>query len=180
MKLLAKSLLAAGLTVLATAPSMMAAHSNQQPQLGPLENQVRHELNMLPYFSIFDNLAFHVDGNTVTLIGQVTRPVLKSDALNVVRSIPGVERVNDQVEVLPLSMFDNQTRRAEARAIYGYGPLQRYSMGTHPSIHIIVKNGHVTLTGVVDNQMDKTLAFMRANQVSGVFSVDNQLEIAGH
>jgi len=142
-----------------------------------LENKVRHELVMLPYLSLFDDLSYRVDGTTVTLFGQVTEPILKSDAENVVKHTEGVTAVNDQIEVLPLSPFDNQIRWREYRAIFAYGPLQRYSMGALPSIHIIVKNGNVTLKGVVSSTMDKQLVYTRANGVPGVFSVTNDLQV---
>lgn len=142
-----------------------------------LVEAVRHELVMLPYYSIFDNLAYKVDGNTVTLYGEVTRPVLKSDAERTVKRIEGVERVVNNVQVLPLSPFDDRIRMAEYRAIFGYGPMYRYAMGANPSIHIIVDNGHVTLEGVVSNTGDKNIAGIRANGVPGVFSVTNNLQV---
>jgi hyperosmotically inducible periplasmic protein len=148
------------------------------PTLSPIENHVRHELVMLPYLNVFDDISFRVDGNTVTLFGEVTKPVLKRDAENVVKRVEGVARVENQIEVLPLSSFDDQIRLRTARAIYGYPALQRYGMGTLPSIHIIVKNGNVTLVGSVSTDMDKQLAFTRANGVSGVFAVNNQLQIS--
>jgi hyperosmotically inducible protein len=147
------------------------------PTLSPLENKVRHELVMLPYLNVFDDISFRVDGDTVTLFGEVTRPVLKSDAENVVKRVEGVARVQNQIEVLPLSRFDDEIRLRTARAIYGYPALQRYAMGTQPPIHIIVKNGNVTLVGFVSTDMDKQLAFTRANSVPGVFAVNNQLQI---
>ena len=143
-----------------------------------VEGKVRHELAMLPYYNLFDDLSFRVDGSTVTLLGEVTDPVTKRDAENVVKRVEGVTAVNDQIEVLPLSPMDNQIRWRTYRAIFGYGPLQRYGMGVNPSIHIIVKNGNVTLKGFVSSTMDKQLAYTRANQVFGVFSVTNDLEIA--
>src|SRR5215467_7933516 len=142
-----------------------------------LENRVRHELVMLPYLTLFDDLSYRVDGSTVTLFGEVTDPVVKHDAEKVVRKIEGVSAVNDQIEVLPLSPMDNQIRYREYRAIFGYGPLQRYSLGALPSIHIIVKNGNVELKGVVNSKMDSQLAYMRANGVPGVFSVTNDLRV---
>jgi len=140
-----------------------------------LETKVRHELNMLPYYGVFDDLSFRVDGSKVTLFGQVSHPVLKQDAENMVKRLEGVQQVENQVEVLPLSPFDNDIRIRAARAIYGYGPLNRYAMGAHPSIHIIVKNGNVTLAGVVANSGDRNLAFLRANGIPGAFSVTNEL-----
>jgi hyperosmotically inducible protein len=140
-----------------------------------LERQVRHELVMLPFYSVFDNLEFRVNGYTVELYGQTIRPTLKSDAEAVVKDIEGVERVNNHIEVLPLSFSDDRIRLATYRAIYSYPGLDRYGFQPIPSIHIIVRNGNVTLTGVVDTQMDKNVAYLRANGVSGVFSVTNQL-----
>lgn len=144
---------------------------------GDLPHAVRHELLMLPYYGIFDNLSYRVDGNTVVLLGEVTRPTLKSDAERVVRRIEGVERVENRIQVLPLSPFDDSIRIATARAIFGYGPLQRYAWGAHPPIHIIVNNGHVTLAGVVANEADRNLANIRANGVPGVFAVTNDLMV---
>jgi hyperosmotically inducible protein len=147
------------------------------PTMTPLEDHVRHQLVMLPYLNVFDDISFRVDGSKVTLFGEVTRPVLKSDAENVVKRVEGVASVENEIEVLPLSQFDDRIRLQTARAIYGYPALQRYALGTQPSIHIIVKNGNVTLLGSVSTDMDKQLAFMRANGVPGVFAVNNQLQI---
>jgi osmotically-inducible protein OsmY len=145
-----------------------------------LEKEVRHQLVMLPWYSVFDNLAFQVEGDKVTLFGQVTRPTLKSDAEAAAKSVEGVASVVNNIEVLPLSPMDDQLRRALFRAIYGEAGLQRYAIQAVPSIHIIVKNGNVTLEGVVDNEMDKNLANLRANQVPNVFSVKNNLVVAGN
>jgi len=144
-----------------------------------LPDSVRHELVMLPYLSVFDNLSYRVNDNgVVELFGEVVRPTLRSDAENVVKKLEGVARVENHIEVLPLSPFDNRIRFATARAIYGYGPLNRYGLGTQPSIRIIVKNGNVTLAGVVNTEMDRNLANIRANSVPGVFSVHNNLVVA--
>ena len=142
-----------------------------------ITREVRHELVMLPYYGVFDNLAYRVDGSTVTLLGQVTRPTLKSDAEHVVKDIEGVERVNNQIEVLPLSPMDDQIRMASYRAIYSAPGLDRYAMQAVPPIHIIVNNGKVTLEGVVANEADKNMANIRANGVSGVFGVTNNLRV---
>jgi len=144
-----------------------------------LFKEVRHQLVMLPWYSVFDNLAYQVDGDKVTLSGQVTRPVLKSDADAAVKSIEGVASVVNNIEVLPPSPMDDQLRRTLYRAIYGDAGLSRYSIQAVPSIHIIVKTGNVTLEGVVDNEADKNLAGLRANQVPNVFSVKNNLVVAG-
>ena len=122
------------LAVLVSPALVQASKVPSQP--ASIENKVRHELLMLPYFSVFDDLSFRVDGGTVTLFGEVTRPTLKSDAVNVVKRIEGVTRVNSQIEVLPLSPFDDRIRLQEYRAIFGYTPLQRYRLGANPSIHI--------------------------------------------
>jgi len=142
-----------------------------------LEKEVRHELVMLPFYDVFDNFAYKVEGGTVTLLGQVTQPNLRSDAEKAVKRIEGVERVNNQIEVLPLSPNDDRIRRAVYRAIYGTPGLDRYALQAVPPIHIIVKNGNVSLEGAVGNQMDKTLAGLKANGVSGVFSVKNNLQV---
>src|ERR1700757_734545 len=132
-----------------------------------IQKEVRHELLMLPYLGVFDNLAYKVDGYNVTLMGQVTRPTLKSDAENVVKKIEGVEHVDNQIEVLPPSPQDDRLRRQLYRAIYGFPALQKYSLGVQQPIRIIVKSGKVTLEGVVDNEADKNTAGIRANSVSG-------------
>ena len=142
-----------------------------------ITREVRHELVMLPYYGVFDNLAYKVDGSTVTLLGQVTRPTLKSDAEHVVKDVEGVEKVNNQIEVLPLSTMDDQIRMAEFRAIYGTPGLDRYGLNAVPPIHIIVSNGKVTLEGVVSSEADKNLAGVKANGVGGVFSVTNNLRV---
>jgi hyperosmotically inducible protein len=142
-----------------------------------LEKAIRHELVMLPFYSVFDNLAFKLTEYKVELIGQVTRPTLKSDAERVVNSIEGVESVTNNIEVLPVSPNDGRIRQAVYRAIYLDAALQRYAWGAVPPIHIIVKNGHVTLEGVVATESDKNLANVRANGVSGVFSVTNHLRV---
>jgi len=140
--------------------------------------EVRHELLMLPYFGVFDFIAFKVDGSTVTLLGEVVRPVLKSDAQNAVKHIEGVENVVNQIEVLPPSSMDDRLRLQLFRAIYQYPALQRYELGVQKPIRIIVKNGRVTLEGVVDSEGDKNLAGVRANGVPGIFSVTNNLQVA--
>ena len=150
------------------------------PDESRIAREVRHQLVMLPYYGVFDDLAFKVDGGTVTLLGAVTRPSLKSDAERVVKRIEGVEKVINEIEVLPPSPMDDQIRLAEYRAIYGDPAIStRYGYRALPSIHIIVKNGHVTLTGVVANEADKNLIGIRANTVPGVFSVTSDLQVEG-
>jgi len=154
----------------------VAANSGASAQ-DRIIREVRHELVMLPYYGVFDNLVYRVDGGAVTLMGQVTRPTLKSDAGTVVKGIEGVTRVDNQIEVLPLSPMDDGLRMAEYRAIYGHPGLDRYAMQAVPPIHIIMDNGKVTLEGVVGTQSDKDTAGIRANGVSGVFSVVNNLRV---
>ena len=166
------------LFALITAVAALSADERTSPRSTErIIREVRHELVMLPYYGVFDNLAYKVDGYTVTLMGQVTRPTLKSDAENVVKKIEGVEKVKNEIEVLPLSPADDRIRRAEYRAIYGDTVLNRYALQAVPPIHIIVKNGNVTLEGVVATEADKNVANIRANGVSGVFSVTNNLRV---
>jgi hyperosmotically inducible protein len=139
--------------------------------------EVRHELLMLPYFGVFDYIAYKVDGYNVTLLGQVVRPTLKSDAENAVKHIEGVEKVDNQIEVLPPSPMDDRLRINLYRAIYGFPSLERYALGVQKPIRIIVKNGHVALEGVVDNDSDKNTVGIRANSVPGIFSVTNNLQV---
>jgi hyperosmotically inducible protein len=143
-----------------------------------LVREVRHQLLLLPYYSVFDNLAFKVNGDHVTLEGQVTRPTIKSDAEGAVKSIEGVSEVTNNIEVLPPAPMDDQLRRALYRAIYGDPQLNKYSWSSVASIHIIVKSGHVTLEGVVDSETDKNLAGLRANGVPNVFDVKNNLTVS--
>jgi hyperosmotically inducible protein len=160
--------------------SLNAATQDNQPSAKSQERitrEVRHELLMLPYFGVFDNIAYKVDGSTVTLLGQVVRPSLKSDAGNAVKRIEGVEKVDNQIEVLPPSSADDRIRNRLFRAIYQYPALQKYALGVQKPIRIIVKNGRVTLEGVVDSEGDKNLANIRANSVSGIFEVNNNLQI---
>ena len=140
--------------------------------------EVHHELVMLPFYGVFDNLLYKVsrDG-TVTLLGEVSRPTLKSDAERAIRTIEGVERVDNQIKVLPVSPNDDRIRRATYRKIFGHNVLSQYQLRAVPPIHIVVDNGHVTLEGVVARQMEKQVAGMQANSVSGVFSVVNNLRV---
>ena len=169
-----KRLVAVALTLLSSV-SLSSAQSSRGPER--LVKEVRHELVMLPYYNVFDNLAYKVDGGTVTLMGQVTRPTLKSDAERVVKSIEGVEKVVNKIEVLPVSPNDERIRVAVYRAIYGQSALQRYGLQAVPPIHIIVNNGNVTLEGVVATEADKNIANIQAKGVSGVFSVKDNLRV---
>ena len=161
--------------LLLAAPVLMQARTNPN---GSLVERVQHELAVLPYVNVFDDLSFRVDNGAVTLFGQVTQPVSKIDAENAVKHLEGVTRVTNEIEVLPLSPFDDQIRMRTYRAIYGFAPLQHYGMGVFRAIHILVKDGHVTLKGVVSNEGDRNMAYLRANSVPGVFSVTNELGVA--
>jgi hyperosmotically inducible protein len=176
-----RMLLAALLAVVAftSLPYVSAAPEKQnEPKAEQnLIKEVRHQLVLLPYYSVFDNLAFQVQGSKVILMGQVVRPSLKSDAEGVVKNVEGVASVENNIEVLPPSSMDDQLRRALFRAIYSEPALSRYAQSAVPSIHIVVKSGNVTLEGVADNETDKNLAGLRANGVPNVFSVKNNLVV---
>lgn len=179
-----KSRLLIAVFSLFTVVTMLSAISQAAPQNQPnaksqdrITREVRHELLMLPYFGVFDNIAFKVDGGTVVLMGQVVRPSLKSDAENSIKHIEGVDRVDNQIEVLPPSPMDDRLRLELFRSIYQYPSLQKYELGVQKPIRIIVKNGRVTLEGVVDSEADKNLAGVRANSVPGIFSVTNNLQV---
>ncbi len=142
-----------------------------------ISREVFHELVMLPQLTIFDNIQYKVDGSKVTLMGQVRDPILKDSAEKTVKHIEGVDSVNNQIEILPVSGNDDRIRREVARSLFNDERLFRYSMGSVPPIHIIVKGGHVTLEGIVNSEADKNEANIRANSVPGVFSVDNHLKV---
>jgi hyperosmotically inducible protein len=143
-----------------------------------IAKEVRHEILLLPYYGVFDVLSYKVDPNgTVTLMGSVTQPTLKSDAENVVKRIEGVEKVDNQITVLPLSPNDDQIRRAAFREIYGFPTLNKYAWQSVQSIHIIVNNGALTLVGQVDSETDRNTAEVRAKSVQGAFSVTNNLMV---
>jgi hyperosmotically inducible protein len=168
------------LAVICALASLGMSQDRNQPSAKSQDRiirEVRHELLMLPYFGVFDYIAYKVDGDTVTLLGEVVRPVLKSDAENSLKRIEGVEKVDNQIEVLPPSPQDDRLRMQLFRAIYGYPSLEKYALGVQKPIRIIVKNGHVTLEGVVDNDTDKNVANVRANGVPGIFSVTNNLQV---
>jgi hyperosmotically inducible protein len=162
----------AGLILLSAASAVAGTPPEQQTM-----DKVRKELVTLPYFGVFDNLEYKVEGGTVTLYGQVVRPSTRSDAAKRVARVEGVDRVINNIEVLPLSGFDDSIRAREYRAIFRSGSLYRYALGANPSIHIIVNRGRVTLEGVVSSQMDSQLAAIAARGVSGVFAVSNNLRV---
>ena len=167
----------------ATLLMLGAVAQNSRDQMSPkgtdrIAKEVRHEILLLPYYGVFDVLSYKVDPNgTVTLTGSVTRPTLKSDAENVIKKIEGVEKVDNQIEVLPPSPNDDRIRRAAFNEIYGYSALNKYAWESVQSIHIIVKNGALTLEGQVDSEGDKNIAEIRAKGVSGAFSVKNDLRV---
>jgi len=187
--------------VLLSSPALAvppAAIANTVP--GIQVEKIRKQLATLTNYGVFDDLNFTYDGSSVTLTGYASRPTLKSDAQRAVASIESVNTVVNKIEVLPLSPMDDQIRFKTYLAIYRNPNLRKYSsggpfmprltpmwmaggitnnppIGWHP-IHIIVKNGNVTLTGIVDRDMDRTIAGMAANRVPGVFSVTNDLAVA--
>jgi hyperosmotically inducible protein len=170
-----KLLFALLVSVVVFAPAVASAASSTPGSR--LEREVRHELLMLPYYSVFDDLAFQVNGGTVILTGKVTRPTLKDDAERVVKRIEGVETVENRIQVLPLSPSDDRIRLAAFRAIYRTAALNRYAHQAVPPIHIIVENGNITLEGVVASEVDRNLAYMKARGVRGAFSVTNNLKV---
>jgi hyperosmotically inducible protein len=157
-----------------SAPQQMQGNSRSQDRI---TREVYHELVMLPQLSIFDHLAYKVDGSNVTLMGAVRNAVLKDEAESSVKKIEGVDHVNNQIEILPASENDDRIRREVARTIFNDPTLFKYSVESVPSIHIIVKNGHVDLEGAVDNNTDKNQAYLKANGVPGVFEVKNNLQV---
>jgi hyperosmotically inducible protein len=159
-------------TLLATSAFPNANTNNLQ-----LENKIRHEIVMLPYYGVFDDISFQVDQGVVTLTGDTIRPTVRKEVEQAVGRVAGVQRVVNNIEVLPLSSHDDRVRLGVLRAIYWEPALMRYSLPVVPSIHIIVKNGNVRLEGVVMNEMDRNLAYMRASGVPGAFSVTNNLRV---
>ena len=180
-----------------------ASSDAKQQAVLRIAQEVRKQIVTLPQYGVFDNIHFAIQGgDTVILRGEASRPTLKSGIENSVKRIDGVKTVTNDIDVLPASPNDDRLRATLYGSIYSYPALQKYTsnrggMNRMPSvaraaggitndppigyhaIHIIVKNGNVTLTGVVDSDADLAMAGMRANTVPGVFSVDNQLEVAG-
>jgi hyperosmotically inducible protein len=146
---------------------------------GRIAKEVRHELLMLPYYSLFDDLEYSVQDRTVTLSGALTseHAVTKSDAEHAVKRIEGVDKVINNIKVLPPSPFDQQARERVYRAISNTGSLSRYFWQAAPSIHIIVDSQHVILKGFVNSEADKNLATVAANGVPGIFQVTNELRV---
>jgi hyperosmotically inducible protein len=169
-----KLMATAAMAVLMASVALAGTAPDQQRTM----DKVRKELVTLPYYGVFDNLEYKLEGGTVTLSGQVVRPSTRGDAARRVAKIEGVDRVINNIDVLPVSGFDDSIRAREYRAIFRSGSLYRYAMGVNPSIHIVVNGGRVTLEGVVSSQMDSQLAYMAANGVSGVFAVTNNLQVS--
>lgn len=159
------------------ASTVTVTGAENRSRLSPLERQVRAELITLPFYGVFDYLEFEVRGGQVILRGEVSRPTLHSSAVQLVRRLPGVTEVVDEIQLLPLSPMDNGIRTRLLRAIYGDDVLNRYGAGPNPWIRLIVDNGHITLEGYVDRPTDKDIAFLRANAVPGAFSVTNNLKV---
>ena len=181
MKTLMNKMLALAAVLALSASAAVAAPANEGGQAAgydQLAKKVRHELVTLPWYGVFDNLEYQINGSTVTLYGQVVRPTTRSDAERRVSRLAGVSRVVNNIEVLPLSSFDDSIRARTYRALFGWNsPLFNYGRGVNPSIHIVVNRGHVSLEGVVSNEGDRNLAYILANQVPGVFSVQNDLQV---
>jgi hyperosmotically inducible periplasmic protein len=176
------TLIVTPLVVFAAAAALAFTQTKAQPERIAhyeewLTEQVLNVLVLLPWYSVFDHLAFEVDGSEVTLLGKVTQPSTKSDAEKAIRSMEGVTNVINKIDVLPASPMDDQIRRAEFRAIYSEARLEKYAVGAVPPIHIVVEGGQVTLEGVVDSQADKDAAGIRAKTVPNVFSVTNNLRV---
>lgn len=169
--------LAIATALMLSASAAVAAPATEQSSVQTqLAKKVRKELVTLPWYGVFDNLEYEIEGSTVTLYGQVVQPSTRKDAERRVAKLAGVERVVNNIEVLPLSSFDDNIRARTYRALFGLNsPLFRYGRGVNPSVHIVVNGGHVTLEGVVSNEGDRRMAYILANGVSGVFSVTNNL-----
>ncbi len=163
--------------LLSAALSFAAERSATMTPEQHIKREARHELMMLPNYGVFDWLSFDVQGNEIILTGQVVTPTLKSDAASAVKNIEGIDKVVNNIEVLPLSPMDDGIRWREFRAIYFYPAMEKYAIQSVAPIRIIVKNGNVVLKGVVDNEADRNLANILANGVPGVFKVTNELQV---
>lgn len=171
--------LASALFVAAGIAAAASTSSNAGPVTdATLEQQIRHEILMYPRYSIWDDISFRVRNGQVELFGAVNQPFKKGDIARIVQRVPGVTSVNDQVRVLPLSNFDDRLRIQVARAVYGDPVLNRYALQAVGPIHIIVENGHVTLSGVVNSELEKNVAGLRANGAGMSFgAVTNSLRV---
>jgi hyperosmotically inducible protein len=174
-KLLAVAAMSFGFLISNAGFAASPAPKAPQPQNETLTREVQHQLRMLNYYTVFDNITFRVDGTRVILEGQVAKSAVKTEAVGTVKNIQGVTDVQDNIKVLPLSSHDDRIRRAAYQSIYGYPQLRKYEFQSVQSIHIIVDRGHITLEGFVDSQSDKNVAGIRANSVPGAFSMKNNL-----
>lgn len=173
--MLRRKMIAALAMAVASLPLISAPAAGQD--MSRVERQVRRELVTLPFYSVFDNLTFRVDGTKVTLMGKVTRPTLKTGAEKAIKDIEGVREIDNQIEVLPVSPNDDRIRVATFRAIYYHPMMTRYAIQAVPPIHIIVQNGDITLEGVVSSEAEKNLAGIQANGINGAFTVTNNLQV---
>jgi hyperosmotically inducible protein len=164
-----------GLVAIAPAASARVVQVNESQ----LNQEVGRRLSTLSWYGVFDNLQYQVNGSEVILSGQVIseHDQTKYDAEKAIKTIEGVTKVVNSIQVLPLSPMDNRIRQAEYRAIFSKSDLSRYTLGVIPPVHIIVNGGHVALEGTVINQMDRIVAGIAANSVPGVFSVKNDLQV---
>lgn len=142
-----------------------------------MAEKVRHELVMMPWYGVFDHIRFSTDGQTVTLMGEVLRPTLRFEADNRVKAIEGVERVDNQIRVLPLSPMDDRIRLAAYRTLFSNPMLSRYSWGALPSLHLIVEHGNLTLYGTVASEAERNVAGILAGGIPGVFTVKNEITV---
>ncbi len=165
------------LAAFAVAALPFAALPADAQELSRVERQVRRELVTLNNYTVFDNIVFKVDDSKVTLMGHVTRPVLKRGAEKSIRNIEGVQEIDNQIQVLPVSPNDDRIRTGTYRAIYYHPVFTRHAIRAVPSIHIVVENGDVTLEGFVNSEMEKNLAYSQARGVAGAFSVTNNLMV---
>jgi len=161
-----------GASMLTAQPQVQAKTAQTGMQL---EIAIRNAIVMAPHYGVFDNLAFKLDGNDVTLLGQVMLPITKDEISRRVAKLASVGKITNSIEVLPLSNSDDAIRLRIYRSLFGKSALYSYSLSPNPSIHIIVKDGRVTLEGVVSNEMDSRLAYNAARNINGVFSVTNNL-----
>jgi hyperosmotically inducible protein len=174
-RILMAAALLAGAGIAGAATYDRAAGSRSDADIA---KSITHELRMYPRYTIWDDVSFQVVNGQVELLGSVNQPFKKSDIERLARGVEGVTSVSDQIKVLPLSPFDDSLRIRVARAIYGYPAMSRYAMNPLPTIHIIVENGQVTLTGVVANEMDKNIAGLRASGAGLSFGpVINNLQV---
>lgn len=173
--MLRRNMIPALALAVASLPLIAAPVAGQE--LSRVERQIRRELVTLPFYSVFDDLSFQVDGTKVTLTGKVTRPTLKTGAEKAIQDIEGVGEIDNKIEVLPVSSNDDRIRVAAYRAIYGQSAMQRYQLQAVPPIHIIVKNGDIELVGVVATEGEKNIAGIQAQGVNGAFKVTNNLRV---